>query len=406
MNRSELKLLAIQSLLSAWPRHRIFLLPGVALMGGNIDASSMNTDKVRRQITFEAARLMYSRQETEYYRAKMKAGRKVCRGWVKPSLLPSNSEIRDEIQRFVALYEGDRRFDNLRDMRLTAWRMMTLLHQFKPKLIGSTLTGHIRRGSDVDIHLFSSSLEAIVGTLEERGLFYDVEHKQIRKHGEERIFTHIHVREKFPVELTCYAAYQAHVVFKSSITGKAIERANLKEFEELLLNEYPDLELDEINNVDDHAADRFEVYRLLLIPLEKINQGRKHHPEGDALYHSLQVFDLAYEEKPYDEEFLLAALLHDVGKGIDPLDHVTSGLEALEGFITERTEWLIANHMLTHQIQDGTIGARAKRRLQQNPDYEDLILLGECDRAGRIPGAFAPELDDAIEMLRDLSRTN
>ena len=347
---------------------------------------------------------MYSRTETEYYRAKMKAGRKVCGGWVKPALLPSNAEIRDEIQRFVALYEGDRRCDNLREMRLTAWRMMILLKGFKPKMIGSTLTGHIRRGSDIDIHLFTSSIEAIVGCLEERGLFYDVEHKQVRKHGEERIFTHIHVREKFPVELTCYAADQAHFVFKSSITGKAIERAGLGELEDLLQTEYPDFDPSQYDAVAAHEADRFEIYRLLLIPLEKVEQGRKYHPEGDALYHSLQVFDLAFEEKPYDEEFLLAALLHDVGKGIDPLDHVATGLEALDGFITERTAWLIENHMYTHQIQDGRIGARALRRLQQHPDYEDLILLGECDRAGRVPGAYAPELDEALDCVRDLAR--
>lgn len=364
----------------------------------------MNTDKLRRQITFEAARLMYSRTETEYYRAKLKAGRKICGGWVKPSLLPSNAEIRDEIQRFVALYEGDRRFDNLREMRLTAWRMMTLLKAFKPKLIGSTLTGHIRRGSDIDIHLFSSSLEAIIGSLEERGLFYDVEHKQVRKHGEEKVFTHIHVREKFPVELTCYAAGQAHFIFKSSVTGKAIERAGLMEFEELLKHEYPDFDPVQHDVCAAHETDRFEIYRLLLIPLEKIEQSRKHHPEGDALYHSLQVFDLAYEEKPYDEEFLLAALLHDVGKGIDPLDHVAVGLEALDGLITERTAWLIGNHMLPHQIHDGSIGARALRRLQQHADYEDLVLLGECDRAGRVPGGRAPELDEALNCLRDLAR--
>lgn len=365
----------------------------------------MNSDKVRRQITFEAARLMYTRQETEYYRAKMKAGRKICRGWVKPTLLPSNTEIRDEIQRFVALYEGDKRFDNLRDMRLTAWRMMRLLHDFKPRLIGSTLTGFVRHGSDIDLHLFSSSIEAIAGTLDEQGLFFDIEHKQVRKQGTNQIYTHIHVHEKFPVELTCYAADQAHVAFKSSITGKPMERANIAEMEELLLREYPDLDLEEASVKTDFDIDRFELYRLLLIPLEKVEQSKRYHPEGDALYHSLQVFDLALDERPYDEEFLLAALLHDVGKAIDPLDHVQAGLEALQGSIPPRTHWLIENHMETHKILDGTIGARAMRRLQQHPDYEELILLGECDRGGRIPGARVMEIDEAIETVRELARS-
>lgn len=364
----------------------------------------MNNDKTRRRITFEAARLMYTRQETEYYRAKMRAARRICRGWVKPALLPSNAEIRDEIQRFAFLYEGDARFDNLREMRLAALRMMRLLRSFRPRLIGSTLTGHVRNGSDIDLHLFTSSLEAVVGTLEQEGLVHDVEHKQVRKEGQERIYTHIHVQERFPIELTCYAADQAHVVFKSSVTGKPIERASLTDLEALLAYEYPDLDLETALAEAEEQLDRFQVYRMLLIPLAQVDQGRKYHPEGDALYHSLQVFELAREELPYDEEFLLAALLHDVGKGIDPLDHVAAGLEALDGYITERTAWLISNHMLAHKIRNGTIGARAMRRLQQHPDFETLTLLEDCDRNGRLPGATVPELDEALEHLRAVAR--
>ena len=67
-------------------------------------------------------------------------------------------------------------------------------------------------------------------------------------------------------------------------------------------------------------------WALTLLPLENVKESPKYHPEGDALYHSLQVFDLACDALPYDEEFLLAALLHDVGKGIDRSDHVLAGL--------------------------------------------------------------------------------
>src|SRR5207245_9499491 len=84
---------------------------------------------------------------------------------------------------------------------------------------------------------------------------------------------------------------------------------------------------------------------MLLLPLECVRQPREWHPEGDALYHSLQVFQLARDVRPYDEEFLLAALLHDVGKAVDPQDHVTAGVEALRGSVTERTLWLIEHHM-------------------------------------------------------------
>ncbi len=101
---------------------------------------------------------------------------------------------------------------------------------------------------------------------------------------------------------------------------------------------------------------------MLLEPLEGVKQSPKYHPEGDALYHSLQVFELAREERPYDEEFLLAALLARRGQGHRPVsDHVAAALQALEGSITERTAWLIAHHMEAQALRSGTLGARRER---------------------------------------------
>ncbi|MCH9654080.1 MAG: HD domain-containing protein, partial [Planctomycetes bacterium] len=154
----------------------------------------------------------------------------------------------------------------------------------------------------------------------------------------------------------------------------------------------------------EQSVDRFLIYRMLLLPLSGVKQSKKNHPEGDALYHSLQVYDRACDELPYDEEFQLAALLHDVGKAIDSQDHVETGLHALDGFVTERTVWLIQHHMEAHAVKAGTIGARARRRLMANENYEDLMLLEECDQAGREPGVDVPDLDDALDAIRELSR--
>jgi hypothetical protein len=366
----------------------------------------MANEKLRRQIVFEAARLMYRREEKEYYRAKLKAARAICQGWVKPSDLPSNAEIRDEIQRFAFLYEGDRRFDNLRQMRLEALRIMRLLSAFKPKLIGSTLTGHVRHGSDIDLHVFTTTAESIARVLDQEGMTFDVEQKRVLKHGEERVFTHIHIRDRFDIELTVYPAEKSAYVFKSSITGKAIERATIAELEELLRREYPDISLDAEVLDAESKVDRFQVYRSLLLPLEGVGQSKKHHPEGDVLYHSLQVFELARDELPYDEEFLLAALLHDVGKGIDPDDHVPAALDALGEFITPRTAWFIEHHMQAHQLADGTLGFRAKHRLRESPDFDQLMLLEKCDSHGRVRGRQVDDLDEVLDFLRDLARTN
>src|SRR5262249_44845126 len=113
--------------------------------------------KLRQAIVLEAARLMYERAESEYYTAKRKAAKRLCRLGCKPEDLPSNSEIREQIQVFARIHEGDRRTERLRAMRLEALRLMRLLRQFRPRLIGSVMTGHVRKGSDIDIHAFSDS---------------------------------------------------------------------------------------------------------------------------------------------------------------------------------------------------------------------------------------------------------
>src|SRR6185437_1847095 len=202
------------------------------------------------------------------------------------------------------------------------------------------MTGHVRKGSDIDLHVFSDSPALITDVLEQAGCQYDLERKQVVKHGEARVFTHIHVYDRFNFELTIYAEDKAHYVFKSSITGKAIERASTRELEELIAREHPEVQIEEALLEREETIDPYQMFRLLLLPLESVKQNPKWHPEGDVLYHTLQVFERAREARPWDEEFLLAALLHDVGKGLDPYDHVGAGLQALDGLLTPRTAWL------------------------------------------------------------------
>ena len=153
----------------------------------------------------------------------------------------------------------------------------------------------------------------------------------------------------------------------------------------------------------DHL-DRFAIYRLRLLPLEAVKQDPRSHPEGDALFHGLQVFELAREARPYDEEFLLAALLHDVGKAIDPADPVAAGLRALEGTITERTAWLIAHQddLAPVPARARPLDPRARRALEESESFDDLVLLRELDDAGRVPGAPVGTVDQALDYLRGM----
>lgn len=365
----------------------------------------MSSDRLRQLIAQEAARLMYFRQEKEYHRAKLKAARRICGRQPREAELPSNREIRDYIAMLARMYEGERRSQKLDDMRREALRVMRILEAFRPKLVGSVLTGHVREGSDIDIHVFSDSVEAVCHALEQEGIYPEVEEKVVRKEGELRRFTHIHFETRYPFELTVYPANMVGHVFRSSITGRPMERASIAQLAALVGEKAPDSGSSGEDQPEgaENKLDRFQVYYSLLVPLEHVHEDPTYHPEGDLLYHSLQVFDLARDKLPYDEEFLLAALLHDVGKAIDPANHVQAGLEALEGYITERTAWLIAHHMEAHQLHRGGVGQRTQRRLQMSEDFEELLLLAECDRLGRVPGAQVPTLEEALDYIRGLA---
>jgi hypothetical protein len=152
---------------------------------------------------------------------------------------------------------------------------------------------------------------------------------------------------------------------------------------------------DDLGRISDHL-DRFTLYKIRLAPLESVKQSPHTHPEGDALYHSLQVFEIARDARPYDEEFLLAALLHDVGKAIAPGDHVASAVEALRGAVTDRTLWLIEHH---HALDEPST---ARPKTGSPESLEDLHLLRECNRAGRVPGRPVEGLDPALAYLRGL----
>jgi hypothetical protein len=49
-----------------------------------------------------------------------------------------------------------------------------------------------------------------------------------------------------------------------------------------------------------------------------------------------------------------------------------------------------------------TIGARARRRIDQHPDADVLRLLAECNSEGRVPGRQVCSLQEAIDYLKQL----
>ena len=195
------------------------------------------TDKVRQMIAQEAARLMYEEGIAEYRDAKRKAAK---RFGPEPALslgshLPSNEEIHRELQRLIGIYEGKVLPERLRRLRTIALEKMELFASFSPLLVGSVLTGAVTERSDIDLHLFADTPEEVEEHLRERGIPFDSDTVTIRKGAEFRDYPHIYLEEEgIVIECTVYSPGERRSPPKSSITGRAMERADAKKLRRII----------------------------------------------------------------------------------------------------------------------------------------------------------------------------
>jgi hypothetical protein len=138
----------------------------------------------------------------------------------------------------------------------------------------------------------------------------------------------------------------------------------------------------------------------MLYALEGVQQDPQHHPEGDALFHSLQVFSQAMSHSN-DPELWAAALLHDIGKAEGTRQHAERGAEWLSGLLSERIVQLVRHHMdLLYQPK------RTRQRWYNTTFLRDLEILRTWDKAGRDPLADVPSPEEAVAILMEDLSTN
>jgi putative nucleotidyltransferase with HDIG domain len=132
----------------------------------------------------------------------------------------------------------------------------------------------------------------------------------------------------------------------------------------------------------------------LLLDLDGIEQDPYYHPEGDALFHSLQVFQLAHQQS--DSPILwAAALFHDVGKADGSKNHYKVGAEMLKHVLNDQIVWLVEHHL------DLLISpAQTKRRLRKQANrLRQLQQLRQWDLAGREVSADVMSPQQALTLL-------
>jgi predicted nucleotidyltransferase len=145
--------------------------------------------KARRRILVakEAARLLYYHFVEDYKSAKEVA----CQN-LGIDDLPHNFEVALELDELVDDVETSSRGDLLKDMRTKALQIMTELQSYDTKLIGSVWRGTPRKGSDIDIIVYSDKTKEIVDFIRKTYADVKTEYPTKTSNGKTQRFFHIY----------------------------------------------------------------------------------------------------------------------------------------------------------------------------------------------------------------------
>jgi len=189
---------------------------------------------MRLAVAEEAARIMGEQGVDDFLQAKRKAAERL--GVTDASILPRNTEIEAALFARRRLFSAERHAAEIATLRRSALEAMRLMADFDPRLVGPVLAGTASAHSEINLHLFSESPEAVSLRLEERGVPHEVLERRIR-FERDRLVAYPALRfvaGRQPVDAVVFPLDGIRQSPCSPVDGKPMRRASTAEVESLL----------------------------------------------------------------------------------------------------------------------------------------------------------------------------
>jgi hypothetical protein len=187
---------------------------------------------LKKRVAREAALLLYTSQEKEYKQAKKRAAETL-----RARILPSNLEVAKELDAIAEEMEGTSRQERLIQMRREALKIMQILEDFNPRLIGSVWRGVINKNSDIDIVAFASTPDDVLTQLQ-KGNFSIVKTERLSVTKEGRKETSFHIYLALPsgneAEVVVRSAEKVNHYEKCEIYGDMITGLDVRQLAKVL----------------------------------------------------------------------------------------------------------------------------------------------------------------------------
>ncbi len=167
--------------------------------------------------------------------------------------LPSNQEIEQALAEHLQLFHAKNLPQTLQHLRRLAVNAMQLLERFEPRLVGSLLSGHVTRFSDIQLHVTADTPELVAFFLQEHGIPYEETSKRLRFGGDrsEMVPVYGFLAEDAPqgrgsvaggkkpgattaIEVSVFSPKTAREAPLSPVDSRPMKRAALKEVQTLV----------------------------------------------------------------------------------------------------------------------------------------------------------------------------
>ena len=121
------------------------------------------------------------------------------------------------------------------------------------------------------------------------------------------------------------------------------------------------------------------------------------------LEHSLQTATRAFKDKA-SEEMVVAALLHDIGDELAPLNHSEYAAAVLKPYVSEKTHWIVEKHgefQMYYYAHHLGKNQNQRDKYKDHKYYQDTINFGEkYDQCSFDPEYKSMSLEEFAPMVK------
>jgi hypothetical protein len=191
-------------------------------------------DHRRTAVADEAARIMQEQGLRDFRSAKAKA--LVRLGLEDHGAMPSNEEIEQALTARNRIFLGEAHGKLLDQMRRAALRIMQLLEDYQPRLVGSVLNGSATAHSSIELHALCDTVEAVGATLDAIGIPQRAVQRRLRfRRDEVENVPGLRFQDRgFDFDVTVFPERSRGHSPLSVIDGRPMRRAGAREVSELL----------------------------------------------------------------------------------------------------------------------------------------------------------------------------